>query len=56
MVEAFFNEMDAFIRRMGTIPAFSHSKSYRYFNDPRYRVVYVDVLKQSPLAYLLQQS
>lgn len=55
MVESFFNELDAFIRRMGTIPAFSHSKSYRYFNDPRYRVAYVDVLKQSPLAHLLQQ-
>ena len=55
MVEQFFNELDQFVRRMGTIPAFSHSKTYRYFNDPRYRVAYLDVLKKSPLAFLLEQ-
>lgn len=55
MVENFLIELDTLSRHLGTIPVFSHSSVYRYYNSPSYRVVSLAVLRDSPLAFLLQQ-
>jgi hypothetical protein len=39
---------------IGEVPVFSHSERYRRLNRPSYRVVMLGVLRQSPLAVLLE--
>lgn len=52
-VETFLSEVRELMRRIGQIPVFSHSESYRRLNRPSYRVVERSVLRRSPLADLL---
>lgn len=52
-VETFLLEVRELMRRIGQIPVFSHSESYRRLNRPSYRVVERSVLRASPLAALL---
>ncbi|MGD9367977.1 MAG: hypothetical protein PVH87_19915 [Desulfobacteraceae bacterium] len=52
-VETFLLEVRELMRRIGQIPVFSHSESYRRLNRPSYRVVERSVLRRSPLAALL---
>lgn len=55
MVDHFLREIMDLKRRLGSIPVLSHSQVYRQFNAPTYRVVDLVVLKDSPLASILQQ-
>ena len=54
-VEAFLLEVRKLMRRIGQIPVFSHSESYRRLNQPSYRVAERSVLQASPLAALLEK-
>ncbi len=55
MVDHFLMELRALVRRTGEIPVFGHSPLYRKMNDPSYRVVDLEVIGQSPLAFLLER-
>lgn len=55
-VETFLLEVRELMRRIGQIPVFSHSESYRRLNRPSYRVVERSVLQASPLAALLRSE
>ena len=52
-IDAFFNDFQRFVRSNGEIPMLGHSEVYRKFNDPSYMVADLAVLKESPLAFLL---
>ena len=55
LVDTFFFELRALMRRTGQIPVFSHSETYRRLNRPSYRVVERPVLQASPLEVLLEK-
>lgn len=52
-VDHFLSDVHALTRRIGQVPVFSHSETYRRLNRPSYRVVKRSVLKESALARLL---
>ena len=54
-VDHFLSDVRALARRIGQVPVFSHSETYRRLNRPSYRVVVRSVLKASPLACLLEE-
>lgn len=54
-VDHFLTDVHALARRIGQVPVFSHSETYRRLNRPSYRVVERSVLKSSPLACLLEE-
>lgn len=56
MVDHFLGEVKKLAHRMGEIPVFSHSPSYRQLNEPSYRVVDVSVIRQSGLAFLFDKG
>lgn len=45
-----------FIARTQAVPVLSHSPQYKWLNAPSYRVVCREVLKHSPLAFLLEEE
>jgi len=51
VLEQFFFEINHFMQKFGSIPVLGHSPSYRRLNQPAYRVVSLEVLKNSPLAH-----
>jgi hypothetical protein len=53
-IDAFFNDVQRFMRSNGEIPRLGHSETYRRLNDPSYMVADLAVLKESPLAFLLE--
>lgn len=55
MVDNFLSEVRELTRRIGDIPVFSHSETYRNLNRPSYRVVKRSVLEASALAGLLRK-
>jgi hypothetical protein len=55
-INAFFSDVQRFVRGNGEIPMLGHSEKYRELNDPSYMVADLAVLKESPLAFLLEQS
>ncbi len=56
LVDRFLFEVQGLIRRLGQIPVFGHSPTYRRLNHPAYRVVDRAVLEKSPLAGLLEKT
>jgi hypothetical protein len=56
MVVSFLSEVRELMSRIGEVPVFSHSDSYRRLNRPSYRVVTRPVLEASPLAGILEKS
>jgi hypothetical protein len=55
MVENFLIEVRELMLRIGQVPVFSHSESYRRLNRPSYRVADRSVLEASPLGVLLEK-
>ena len=55
MVDHFLTEVRALAHRMGQIPVFSHSPTYRRLNSPTYRVVDRSVMLSSSLAFILDR-
>jgi hypothetical protein len=55
MVEDFMIEVRDLMLRIGQVPVFSHSETYRRLNRPSYRVAERSVLKASPLGVLLEK-
>jgi hypothetical protein len=55
-VERFLIEIRELGRRIRQVPVFSHSETYRYLNQPAYRVVDRSVLENSPLSFLLEKD
>jgi hypothetical protein len=55
MVEDFLIEVRELMRRIGQVPVFSHSETYRQLNRPSYRVAERSVLQASPLGVLLEK-
>jgi hypothetical protein len=55
MVENFLIEVRELMHRIGQVPVFSHSESYRRLNRPSYRVADRSVLEASPLGVLLEK-
>ena len=53
---AFFSDVQRFVKSNEEIPMLGHSETYRRLNDPSYMVADLAVLKESPLAFLLEQS
>ncbi len=53
-VDRFLLEIRQLMNAIGEVPVFSHSERYRRLNRPSYRVVTLGVLRQSPLAVLLE--
>jgi hypothetical protein len=53
VLEQFFFEINRFLQKFGSIPVLGHSPSYRRLNQPSYRVVSLEVLKNSPLAHFM---
>jgi hypothetical protein len=56
MVEDFMIEVRELMHRIGQVPVFSHSETYRRLNRPSYRVAERSVLEASPLGVLLENS
>jgi len=56
MVDHFLMEVRDLARRLGEIPVFSHSPTYRRLNLPSYRVVDRSVIQQSALAFILNRK
>jgi hypothetical protein len=54
-VNHFLTDVRGLTERIGQVPVFSHSETYRRLNRPSYRVVARSVLKASPLACLLEE-
>ena len=55
MVDRFLMEVGELARRLGEIPVFSHSPTYRRLNLPSYRVVDLSVIQRSALAFILNR-
>lgn len=55
MVEDFLIEVRELMHRIGQVPVFSHSETYRRLNRPSYRVAERSVLEASPLGVLLEK-
>jgi hypothetical protein len=55
MVEDFLIEVRQLMQRIGQVPVFSHSETYRQLNRPSYRVAERSVLQASPLEVLLEK-
>ena len=55
MVEDFLIEVRQLMQRIGQVPVFSHSETYRRLNRPSYRVAERSVLQSSPLEVLLEK-
>jgi hypothetical protein len=55
MVEDFLIEVRKLMHRIGQVPVFSHSETYRRLNRPSYRVAERSVLEASPLGVLLEK-
>jgi hypothetical protein len=55
MVEDFLIEVRELMHRIGQVPVFSHSESYRRLNRPSYRVADRSVLEASPIGVLLEK-
>jgi hypothetical protein len=55
-VDAFFDDVNRFVRSRGEIPMLGHSETYRRLNEPSYVVADMAVLKESPLAFLLENA
>jgi hypothetical protein len=55
MVEDFLIEVHELMHRIGQVPVFSHSETYRRLNRPSYRVADRSVLEASPLGVLLEK-
>jgi hypothetical protein len=55
LVEDFLIEVRELMHRIGQVPVFSHSETYRRLNHPSYRVAERSVLKASPLGVLLEK-
>jgi hypothetical protein len=53
-VRGFLKQVKKFFSDSGFVPVLSHSPVYRHFNKPSYRVVCVEALLSSPLAFLSQ--
>lgn len=53
LVAAFLKQVRDFYLQHDTVPVLSHSSRYRRLNQPSYRVVVWEILRQSPLADLL---
>jgi hypothetical protein len=56
LVDLFLEEVNDFVRSMGSVPVLSHSTVYKRFNAPSYRVVDRAILERSALAPLLQDA
>jgi hypothetical protein len=56
MVEDFLIEVRDLMHRIGQVPVFSHSETYRRLNRPSYRVAERSVLKASPMGVLLEKN
>ena len=56
MVDRFIKEVRDLARRLGEIPVFSHSATYRRLNSPSYRVVDRSAIQQSALAFILNRN
>jgi len=56
MVDIFLREVRDLARRLGEIPVFSHSPTYRRLNSPSYRVVDRSAIQQSALAFILNRN
>lgn len=52
-LDAFLLEVADFVRTYNTVPILSHSAEYKRFNNPSYRVLDLETLKESELAFLL---
>jgi hypothetical protein len=55
MVEDFLIEVRQLMQRIGQVPVFSHSETYRQLNRPSYRVAERSVLQTSPMEVLLEK-
>lgn len=55
MVEDFLIEVRQLMQRIGQVPVFSHSETYRQLNRPSYRVAELSVLQASPMEVLLEK-
>ena len=53
-IDAFFNDVQRFMRSNGEMPRLGHSETYHRLNDPCYMVAHLAVLKESPLAFVLE--
>ncbi len=53
IVDAFLVEVANFVQTYNTVPILSHSAEYKRFNNPSYRVLDLETLKESELASLL---
>jgi len=56
MVDYFLKEVRQLARRLGQIPVFSHSPTYRRLNSPNYRVVDRSAVSASSLAFMLDRQ
>ena len=55
-VEYFLRGCYRFIKTHGVLPLFSHSEVYHRLNRPSYVIADLSVIKNSPLAFLLQDT